>query len=298
MGLPDSVTRRRAILGGVGTVVTGSGIVYGASALGSSRATAVTTQFHASSETTGFGIDLQGHPIMGALDAPIDMYYWSDYQCPFCRRFEDNALPKLIEKQVQTGTVRVVFIEFPYLSAGSMTAAAMDRCVWREVRTDSPQAYWRWHSTLFDKQGSKNSGWATRENLLEITADVDGVNASAVESCLNTHRSDIETWQGNAQLMPPWLYVDHGQNQNGGLHGARPGRNVRLRYHPADEREVIDVVADTCREYWSHCRAIRIAPRARRMRDRCRVACRRCGSHGCSRGDSHRLSNGRTGSDA
>jgi protein-disulfide isomerase len=192
MDLPDSITRRRAILGGIGTVVAGGGVVYGASALGSSQAAPVAAPFHASSDTTGFGIDLQGHPVMGSLDAPLDVYYWSDYQCPFCRRFERNALQELVENHVRAGTVRVVFIEFPYLSDASMTAAVMDRCVWRQVRDTTPQAYWRWHSTLFDEQGAKNSGWASEANLLDITDDVDGVSPSAVESCLDEHRRDIE----------------------------------------------------------------------------------------------------------
>ncbi|MBX0297615.1 thioredoxin domain-containing protein [Halomicroarcula sp. F27] len=130
---------------------------------------------------------------MGALDAPVDIYYWTDYQCPFCRQFEQNAFPKIIRNYVQAGTVRVVFLEYPYIGEASMTAAVMDRCVWRQVRNDSPKAYWRWHSTLFDKQGSENEGWASKANLLDITRDVDGVDASAVESCLNESRSDIET---------------------------------------------------------------------------------------------------------
>ena len=101
MDLPDGVTSRRAMLGGIGTVRAGSGIVYGASTLESDQqATAAQAPLHASSETTGFGIDLQGHPIMGSSEAAVDMYYWSDYQCPFCRRFERNAFQKLRENQI------------------------------------------------------------------------------------------------------------------------------------------------------------------------------------------------------
>lgn len=193
MDLPDSLSRRRLIFGGVGTIVAGSGVVYGGSMLQSSGSASEAAAFHASTGSTRFGIDLQGHPIMGSPDAPIDVYYWSDYQCPFCRRFERNAFPRLIENHVESGSIRVVFIEFPYLSDGSMTAAVMDRCVWRQVRDTNPQAYWRWHSTMFDAQGEKNSGWASKENLLDVTSDVDGVDAAAVQSCMDEHRSDVET---------------------------------------------------------------------------------------------------------
>jgi protein-disulfide isomerase len=186
------MTRRKALFAGVGTLLTGGGIVYGASTLDSAEQTADAPPVHASDETTGFGLDLAGHPIMGPLDAPVDLYYWSDYQCPFCRRFERNALPKLIENQVRPGRLRVVFVEYPYLGAGSMTAAVMDRCVWRTVREDAPRAYWRWHSAVFDEQASENSDWASKANLLDVTRRVDGVDASAVESCVAENRADIE----------------------------------------------------------------------------------------------------------
>jgi protein-disulfide isomerase len=168
---------------------------------------------------------------MGSPDAPIDMYYWSDYQCPFCRRFEQNAFPRLIKNHVQSGTVRVVFIEFPYIGDASLTAAVMDRCVWQQVRDDRPRAYWRWHSTLFDKQGKENSGWASTENLLSITADVDGVDAGGVESCMNEQRSDIEASirtemdqasQFGIRGTPAFILYNRDADTAGRLVGAQP----------------------------------------------------------------------------
>jgi protein-disulfide isomerase len=231
MDLPDSVTRRRAVLGGLGTLLTGGAVVYGASTLDSNQQSSETASFHASTETTGLGIDLAGNPIMGSQDAPLDMYYWSEYQCPFCRQFEQNAFPKLIRNQIKSGTVRVVFIEFPYLGDASMTAAVMDRCVWRTVRDERSRAYWRWHSTLFDKQGAENGGWASKENLLDITGNVDGVDPNAVESCMSLHRGDIEA-SINADIdkaskfgirgTPAFILYNREADAAGKLVGAQP----------------------------------------------------------------------------
>jgi len=194
---PDSISTRRALLASVGTVVAGGGVVYAGSQLGSDPTGRSSSRdrppFHASSESTGFGIDLSGHPIMGSTDASLEMYYWSDYQCPFCQRFETNTLPKLVDTHVATGTVRVVFIQFPYLSTGSLTAAVMDRCVWRQLRGETPRRYLAWHSAVFDEQGEQGSGWAAEDNLLEVTREVDGVDAAAVESCLQRDRAGIES---------------------------------------------------------------------------------------------------------
>ena len=237
MDLPDSPTRRRALLGGVGTLMAGGGVVFGASRLdsspsaGSTPSKAASLPFHSSSKTTDFGIDLAGHPIMGSQSAALDIYYWSDYQCPFCRRFETNAFPRLVDEHVRPGTVRVVFIEYPYLSEGSTTAAVMDRCVWRQVRDDRPSQYWAWHSTLFDEQGEKNSGWLSRENLMEITRGVDGVDTEAVATCMDDRGSEIESAidddVATAQELgirgsPGFVLFDRETGAAGKLVGAQP----------------------------------------------------------------------------
>ena len=238
MNRPDSVSTRRAVLASVGTFAAGGGVVYAGSQLGSESTAEPSPSpssdgppVHRSSETTGFGIDLTGHRILGSADATLDMYYWSDYQCPFCRRFETNTLPKIVENHIETGTVRLVYIQYPYLGQGSLTAAVMDRCVWRQVRDDAPERYRDWHSTVFDEQGEKGSGWASRDNLLDITRGVDGVDADAVDSCMQNNRREIESAiatdvdrgrQLGIQGSPAFIFYNRDTDSDGRLIGAQP----------------------------------------------------------------------------
>lgn len=187
------ITRRRAVLGGLATLTVGGGVVYGVSTLTPNSSSPVSAEMSATTGTGAFGIELSGHPIMGAHDVPIDIYYWSEYQCPFCARFESETFPQIIRNHVKSGDVRVIFIEYPYLGKDSMTAAVMNQCVWREVKESTPDAYWRWHSAVFEAQGKENSGWASKANLLDISREVDGVSADSVEQCMNANRQAIET---------------------------------------------------------------------------------------------------------
>ncbi|WP_137287022.1 DsbA family protein [Halorussus salinisoli] len=139
---------------------------------------------HASDAQTGYGIDLSGNPVMGPDDAPVDVYYWTDYQCPFCGRFEENTFPKLVESHVTEGKVRFVMLQLPNIGEASTTAARLDKCVWRQVRDSNPGAYSDWHAAVFDAQEEPDSGWAKTGNLLGIARDVDGVDADAAMSCL------------------------------------------------------------------------------------------------------------------
>jgi protein-disulfide isomerase len=228
----DSPLSRRALLLTTGTLAASAGVVYGASRLDAGgTATSLSPSIHRSSETTGFDVDLTGHPVLGDLDAPVDVYYWSDYQCPFCHRFEQRTLPDLVETEVREGRVRVVFLEFPYIGSASWTAAVVDRCVWRDVRGDRPDAYWPWHAAVFDAREEANSGWATRSTLLDIADDVGGVDPDAVGECVAANRAAIEarieTDVARARELgvrgtPAFVLYDRSTGAAGTLVGAQP----------------------------------------------------------------------------
>ncbi|SHL59231.1 DsbA family protein [Haladaptatus paucihalophilus] len=146
---------------------------------------------YASTETTDFGINLKDNPLMGSPNAPVDLYYWSDYQCPFCNRFEQDTFPKLLEEYIKPGKVRLVILEYVTIGDASKTAARMAKCVWRQVQEENPDAFKRWHASIFDAQKKPNSGWAIKQNLLKITEGVKGVDANAVESCLPKNKQSL-----------------------------------------------------------------------------------------------------------
>jgi protein-disulfide isomerase len=189
----DRVPSRRAVLGGAAVALSGAGVVYGTSLLdasggGGDAPVSIRTPDRTVTMRLGdqsVSADLSGNPVAGPTDAPVTIFYWSDFQCPFCHRFETETLPKLVENYVAPGRVRLAFFQFPYIGDDSHTAARMSKCVLRQVADETPEAYWNWHRTVFENQGKERSGWASRENLLDLTRSVRGVDAAAVETCLS-----------------------------------------------------------------------------------------------------------------
>ncbi|SER87993.1 DsbA family protein [Natrinema salaciae] len=181
---------RRAVLAG-SVVTVGAGGTYYLTRT-DERAHDLSPSLHSSDETSALGVDLAGKPIVGSPEASLEIYYWTDFQCPFCERFERETFPDLVREYVEPGDVRVVVITVPYFGADSMTAAVASTCVWAQVRDDDPSAYWDWHAAVFEEQGEKNSGWASTEKLLEYTRSVSGVDAAALESCLDDRRPELE----------------------------------------------------------------------------------------------------------
>lgn len=188
---PITVSRRTALAALGGALTVGTAGVYAASSLSGGGDEFAADYRRADGESAHLGVNYAGSPVLGRLDADLRLFYWSDYQCPFCEQFEVNTLPKLAENHVATGDLAIVFLELPVFGADSTTAAHASKCVWKAVRDDDPDAWGRWHRHVFDQQGDKNDGWASESKLYEYTANVDGVDEADVRLCMDDRRDAV-----------------------------------------------------------------------------------------------------------
>jgi protein-disulfide isomerase len=62
---------------------------------------------------------------LGRDDAPVTMVEFTDYQCPFCRRFEADSFAQLKKEYIDTGKVRFVSRDLPLDFHPNAPAAAM-----------------------------------------------------------------------------------------------------------------------------------------------------------------------------
>ncbi|MFF4775998.1 DsbA family protein [Microtetraspora fusca] len=64
---------------------------------------------------------------IGRTDAPVTMVVYSDYRCPFCAKFGRDTEPKLVERYVGKGTLRIEWRDFPIFGEQSINAAKAAR---------------------------------------------------------------------------------------------------------------------------------------------------------------------------
>lgn len=188
---------------------------------------------------TAHNVDLAHTPVVGAADADVSIHYWSDYQCPFCKQFETEAYPKLLENEVADGTARLVLLQFPNIGTDSASAALLEKGVWHQVKDDTPNQFSAWHSHVFENQEKPNSGWAEYSNLLELTREVEGVDADAVDEYVRSNQNDLtsiveaEQRAGeNAGISGTPGFVLYGSDERTKLMGAQP----YARFETAIER--------------------------------------------------------------
>ncbi len=124
-------------------------------------------------------------PAKGDPDAPVVIIEYSEYQCPYCKRYVDETLTKIDENYIQTGKVYYAFKDFPLdsIHPNARPAAMAAHCA-REH-----DAYWEMHDLLFDKQREWSSQSNPRASLVGYAKEL-GINADEFGECLDNQRYD------------------------------------------------------------------------------------------------------------
>lgn len=166
-----------------------------------------------SAPTQTGSFDLDGQPMMGNADANVTVVEFGDYQCPYCRQFDQNTFPQLKENYIDTGEVKFYYVNFAFLGPGSTQAAAASECVYDQ--TGNSENFWNFHKAVFDNQGSENSGWVTTDFMMEIARNnTEGLDYGSLRQCIAQQEtidevnSDVSMGRSNGVSSTPSIYVN------------------------------------------------------------------------------------------
>jgi len=94
-------------------------------------------------------VDLKDAPRLGSASAKLGIVEFSDYQCPFCRRFHVEVFPSLKKDYIDTGKVAFFSRDFPLNFHPQATPAALAMgCINRQ----SADAFWEAQREVFAHQ--------------------------------------------------------------------------------------------------------------------------------------------------
>ncbi len=115
----------------------------------------------------------QDAPVIGSQSAKVTIEEFSDFQCPFCKSFYDQALKQIREEYVKAGKVKIVFRHYPLaFHARAEIAAVASECANRQGKFEA------YHDLLFQNGQSDGKGLET-ENLKKY-ADSLGLNSGTL----------------------------------------------------------------------------------------------------------------------
>jgi protein-disulfide isomerase len=114
---------------------------------------------------------------LGAVDAPVTLEVWTDFQCSVCGVWANGSEPFLYEKYIKEGKLRIEHKFFAFLGEESITSAVGAVCA------DKQEKFWAYHSLLYANQDGVNEG-AYSAPRLRILAAAAGLDLTAWESCI------------------------------------------------------------------------------------------------------------------
>jgi len=103
-------------------------------------------------------VDEDDDAVMGVEDAPILMVEFSDYQCPFCRKFYNETLPQIKENYIDTGLVKFVYRDLPLVSLGHSDATPAANAAECAREQEGDDMYFAYHDLIFEGQNELGNG--------------------------------------------------------------------------------------------------------------------------------------------
>jgi protein-disulfide isomerase len=126
--------------------------------------------------------------VLGNKNAPVTIIEFSDYQCPYCRKFWAEAYSQIKEEYIDTGKVKLIFRDFP-LSFHPMAEPSAQAA---ECAGDQGK-YYEMHDKIFSEQNKLGTGTIQYSiNDLKQWAVEIGLDASEFNACLDSGKHKLE----------------------------------------------------------------------------------------------------------
>lgn len=102
----------------------------------------------------------------GPVDAPVALVVFSDYQCPFCAKWNDETLP-LLREHVESGDLRVEWRDVNVFGSASERAAKASYAAALQGK------FWEYHDELFADGEHRSQAQLSEEALTTLAEDLD-----------------------------------------------------------------------------------------------------------------------------
>jgi protein-disulfide isomerase len=127
-----------------------------------------------------YDVPIDDDPVLGPDDAPITLIEFSDYECPYCRRWHLEVFPRLLENY--SDKIRFVYRDFPLTSIhpNAVPAAEAANCAHEQ------DMFWEFNEALFSMRlGLNQDAYLAYAEELELDLE-------AFSECVSSGRHQAE----------------------------------------------------------------------------------------------------------
>jgi protein-disulfide isomerase len=126
--------------------------------------------------------------LLGSASAPLEVTEFADFECPACGNFATITEPDVRTRLINTGLIRLRFIDFPL---------SMHRNTWEASRAaacaDEQGKFWEMHDLIFQTQDQWNGIATDNPNkFLKQLARQLRLNTDAFDRCVDTKKTQAK----------------------------------------------------------------------------------------------------------
>ncbi len=139
-------------------------------------------------DTTPKKVSIDDDPVLGDKNAKVTLIDFTDYECPFCKRYYDETFSQIKRDYIDTGKMKYVVRDLPLsFHANAHKEAQAAECA-REQGGD--EAYFKYHDEIFKRTTSNGTGIAL--DKLSVIANDLGLSGDTLQSCLDADKFKAE----------------------------------------------------------------------------------------------------------
>lgn len=139
-------------------------------------------------DTTPKKVSIDDDAVLGDKNAKVTLIDFTDYECPFCKKYFDDTFTQIKKDYIDTGKIKYVVRDLPLsFHANAHKEAQAAECA-REQGGD--EAYFKYHDEIFKRTTSGGTG-ISLDKLSGIATDL-GLDGQALQSCLDSDKYKTE----------------------------------------------------------------------------------------------------------
>jgi protein-disulfide isomerase len=123
---------------------------------------------------------------LGKEDADITLIEFADYRCPFCHKFHEETLDKIVTNFINTGKAKYLFKDFVVNDRGeykgSMQAAVASHCAAEQGK------YWEYLKEIYNNFKPEPQQWINLNSLIKFASNVQIIDIAKFKSCVESNK--------------------------------------------------------------------------------------------------------------
>lgn len=133
-------------------------------------------------------VSIDDDAVLGEANAKVTMIDFTDYECPFCKKYVDETFAQIKKDYIDSGKIKYVVRDLPLsFHQNAHKEAQAAECA-REQGGD--ETYFKYHDEIFKRTTSNGTGLALDQ--LSVIANYLGLDDDALQSCLDSEKYKAE----------------------------------------------------------------------------------------------------------